>query len=630
MQLAADMETAGSSLVRRSIVALVAVGCFVAVFGARVAYVDRFGTDLPMWDQWDAESELLLLPHLEGRLRLADFFIPHNEHRIVPTKMLALALLMANGQWDGRLECAANAVLYALLAVAVCLYGRRMIAPRWHVVWSLAILALFAAPIAWHNIIGGFHTQQPFLIGFSLAAIAFLSAGRTFSLPWILGMLCSIAALFSMASGLLAPIAVVCMLALSTPPRTLLRRHGMTIAVCATIAALGWMTKTEVPHHAQMRAASIQDFVLGFWRSMQWPVLGVWLFPILAWMPWACLAWRVWKQAGASSRAERVVVGAGIWVLLQFAAAAYARGAGGPWPANRYLDTVAIGLSVNALSLLVFFSRVRMSGWKAALRISLALIAAALFAHGWWRHIDETWRVTGPVLARDHAEAEANTRAYLRSGDIADLKKGTIPYPGAEALVQRLRHEAIRKILPASVRAPLALSASESDASGFGSDAVSPERPAPRGWPVVGSFTETGAPATGEWQSDPVAPGTFNYWLLPLAADSNESTGLSLHLEHADGRPADILIPGSWRKTFAGTSWRKAVISAPDGPVRLLAQDRSADGWIGFGAPVEMATLSCWSYRLGRAGLVLFWVGAGIVVVVGSPVLALARRMMSA
>ncbi|MEO5961670.1 MAG: hypothetical protein ABIZ49_12530, partial [Opitutaceae bacterium] len=76
---------------------------FSIVLGAKWAAVDRFGSDVPMWDQWDAEGAELLTPWFEGGDFVAHLFHPHNEHRVILTKLQNLALALLNGQWDARL-----------------------------------------------------------------------------------------------------------------------------------------------------------------------------------------------------------------------------------------------------------------------------------------------------------------------------------------------------------------------------------------------------------------------------------------------------------------------------------------------------------------------------------------------
>jgi hypothetical protein len=153
-------------------------GLFAFIWGARLAVIDRFGSDLPNMDQWDAEGAKLFLPFLQHRLRVADFFAPHNEHRIACTRALALLLLWLDGQWDARLECVVNAALHAALGVAVFFHLRTLVA-GWRRIALLALVAgFFAAPMSWNNVVAGFHTQQTLLLGFSFATFALLFGAR--------------------------------------------------------------------------------------------------------------------------------------------------------------------------------------------------------------------------------------------------------------------------------------------------------------------------------------------------------------------------------------------------------------------------------------------------------------------
>src|SRR5687767_13003501 len=78
---------------------------FCTVWGTKLAVLDRFGTDLPFWDQWSKEGDDLYPAWLEERPVWRTLFAPHNEHRIAPTLALNLGLVIAGGQWDARVQC---------------------------------------------------------------------------------------------------------------------------------------------------------------------------------------------------------------------------------------------------------------------------------------------------------------------------------------------------------------------------------------------------------------------------------------------------------------------------------------------------------------------------------------------
>ena len=207
-----------SSRFAQAMTVMLALALFCLVFGSKLAVIDRFGSDLPNWDQWDAEGAQMFLPYSQHRLGFLDFFTPHNEHRVACTRALAFGLLLLNGQWDARLECVANAGLHSALALAIFLYGRALLGRRWRGVWFATVAALTALPIAWQNVLGGFHSQQYFLLWFSLAALALLLTAPPWTGRWWGGVACAALALFSMGSGLLAAGVAAAVLADQRPP----------------------------------------------------------------------------------------------------------------------------------------------------------------------------------------------------------------------------------------------------------------------------------------------------------------------------------------------------------------------------------------------------------------------------
>jgi hypothetical protein len=57
------------------------------------------GDDLPLDDQWNSEGAWMYPRVLDGTFNVHELFAPHNEHRIVWTHLLNLALFKMNGQW---------------------------------------------------------------------------------------------------------------------------------------------------------------------------------------------------------------------------------------------------------------------------------------------------------------------------------------------------------------------------------------------------------------------------------------------------------------------------------------------------------------------------------------------------
>ena len=109
--------------------AVLPLSLFLLVFGTKLAVIDRYGSDMPFWDQWAKEGELLYAPWFERGELWHNLFLPHSEHRMAPTLALNLGLVVAGGQWDARTQCVADAALDAAIAVGLFVWARRRLEP---------------------------------------------------------------------------------------------------------------------------------------------------------------------------------------------------------------------------------------------------------------------------------------------------------------------------------------------------------------------------------------------------------------------------------------------------------------------------------------------------------------------
>ena len=618
-----------NSFVRRlpqfHVVAL-AASLFVIAIGGRWLVLDRFGSDLPVWDQWDAEGLQLLSPWFAKDRFLSHLFEPQNEHRIVVTKLQNLALTLAAGQWDARLQCAANAALAAGFAVALWLLARRWTPPASHPGLFVIIAALFALPFAWHNIIGGLHSAQHWLLWSALLCLWLLPFARPWSKSWFVGALAAIAGLFTLGSGAIAAALVVGLLGLRWwQGHATLRTVWPALAVAAAAVVAGVLTRVEVSYHAQLKATTLAEFLLSMARGLQWPDASprAWLVAGFLWLPWLLVTARAFRRVNPESdRIAQTIAVIGGWIVLQLLATAYARGAGAGYPAPRYMDTLAFGTATNAIALAWLFS--------AASRRWPTFAVWTLFAGGWLavvgfglhRLTKSAWNDALPASHRYVKAAEFNARLYLATGDRTALASSDIPYPGADNFIHRVSRPGIAPLLPASIRPGLPLLTANPGHSGFelipaGS---TPPRLLPSGHPRLPWVTCSSLPAdagtsgTGDWHSAPIS-AVLSGWLEFYIAGSPGEAGLSLELRDAKTGAVlrTIALPAS-----AALSWRPFHTQAPRQPFVIAARDSSPDTGFAFSAPVEMSTLSYWAMRGCQSALVLIVIGAGAAFVVGA------------
>lgn len=428
-----------------------AVALFGIILGAKWMTIDRFGSAMPDADQWDAEGQHLLIPWFEEGNISRVLFQPHNEHRVVLTKLQALGLVIANGQWDARLEAVSNALLHAALGVALWWLARGWVASRWHAALFLLMATLFGLPLGWENTLGGFHSQQYWLLGLSFAALVALPFARPWSAAWWAAASAAALALLAMGSGFFAALMVLALGGFRVlRGDTSLRDSWPTLALAGLLALVGAVTRVDVPAHAMFHAHSATEFLLYCLRSLAWPVRGHDEVGVLLWAPWVAIAVHVFRSR--NDRSAQTLALLGSWILLQILATAYARGADANYPAPRYTDTVALGAAINAVALAWWLSRVR--GLLAPVGGLVWLVTLAI---GLGQTTDRTLRHEIPEKTRYYRAAETHLKGYLATNDPAQLAFPDIPYPDAAVLIDRLGHRGLRAALPVEVRPPSSL-----------------------------------------------------------------------------------------------------------------------------------------------------------------------------
>lgn len=593
----------------------------LCILGSRWATVYRFGSDIPEWDEWDACAMHALLPYEEGRNVVSELWAPHNEHLIVPTKLLGLALVRLNGQWDQRVEAVTNATLAALFAAGLLLWARKRVPPLFVPSLVLLIACCWGLPLAWQNVMGGFHSQQFFLQGCALLTLTLLPFTRPGSGRWWLGLGASLLGLVSMGSGLVAPAVVLGLLLLAWLRGD--RRFAeirITSVACLTVILLGLAIKPRIPLEDPSHAHSVGEFLSTLLRSLRWPTPLPLPFFVLIWLPWGWLVlrWLTGRDSAPQRRDGLVLLGLGTWVLLQCLAASLLRGAGAPEPASRYLDVLLLGSVTNLLAL-AWLQRTQAGRPRAWLPVILSLAWLALFGHGALNQAAASLKSDLPQLPPYFRSSERSVRNFVLSGDPRTLETDRIPYPNPAVLRDRLERPYLRSLLPASCREPIGpLGAGE----GSGFLAAAPEaRESGHGLPSSlpalgrafsrGSFGPGGNADTGEWRSGPFlsqAP-----WLRIEMAGTLGDPGIALELLDADdGRVLERIQP---LKT-TGEAWRPAHVRNPGRPFVLRARDSSRFGWLAFGPPSAMNTGSHLALRacllspwLLAASLLLFLAG---------------------
>lgn len=424
-------------------------GLLCLLLAVRLWVVHDYGSATPFWDQWDAQAAFLFDPWLRGTLGWADLAGAHNEHRILATRLLALALLAANGSWSPLLEMTVNAFLNVAALGLVLVLAWRAAEPR-SLPWLLpAAFVAFLLPHGWENILSGFQSQFYFVVLFAAGALWWLAVAAPFSARWWGGVGLAVLAYFSLASGAFTFAAAAATLAL----RGLVGGGRRDLAAALLAAALFLAAAAATPTlaaHAPLKAKSLVEFMSGAAVALSWP-FGSPLLALLRNVPGFLLVASAVRSRLPAGDRRWFLVALCAWATGQELSLAYAR-----TPdvlASRYLDLHAMAFFANAAALAALLAS-HAGRWR---RI-LGLAAGAWLLSGAIAFLSPAPHLARALVAKHEAseQQERHLRDYLRSGDRAALRAlpfFALPYPNADRLADIVASPQVRAILPPSLHA---------------------------------------------------------------------------------------------------------------------------------------------------------------------------------
>jgi hypothetical protein len=570
---------------------------FLVVFSASLFFMQQNPVTAPFWDQWDVEASWLYVPYHEGGLSWRSMFSHANEHRAFFTRLLALDLLIVNGQWDPRLQQVVNAGMHAL--TAVLLVTVLWIAnQRRHLDLLVFIGALsFAPPFAWENILLAIQSAAYLLVLFSILSLWLVTMYPPGKGAWLLGWACAVCALLTFANGIIVPVAIMGVVAMKCLSARAGWRELAANAAAATFVLVSGIAMLSPPlsHHAPLRAASIADFAGALAHNLSWPWTAQPWSSLLLWLPMiAMLAGALWRR-GRTSELERFAVGLAIWVVLNAAVLAYGRGAGAASPATRYMDYLSIGFVANAMALVAALRRVRAATVARGAVIAIMACWLVWVSAGVDRLVRQTLNDV-PAWRQSFANHAVNIRRLMVSRDYTQFLPlaplAQLPYPEPGRLTTLLQDNYIQQILPSGVRASLAVEPRISTNNAF--TLQQPQRGVPhdplgRAW---WSLSDQGRKAVGRLESQPIAcrPGTR------LKLEVSGYLGWQhqyLALEELSSGREHVVQPSR----LAREGWEPVVLRCPAEPFAVVAIDEAADSWFGFREPIEV----------GRASALVEW-----------------------
>ncbi len=587
---------------------LIALAC--VILGAKFVQIDRYGSDLPFWDQWDGEGVFIIRPFHDGGRAAHDLVAAHNEHRILFTRLLAFGLFAVNDhQWDARVELLANAAVHTLAALLLAGLALRMLPGGPATAYVAIVACFFCTAVDWENTLGAFQSQFYFLILFSGLHLGATLMATPRSWMWWLAPLAGAAALFTMGSGALSAAAILGATGLrALRDRRLTRDDLWVLTINALLVIAGALLRVAVPGHHSLRAPDLAGGLESWFRQLAWPVMTPWAAP-LGLMPPLAMGWAYFRgRIGGASVLG--LLGACGWFWLQAAVLAYARGANLGCYASRYTDLLITGVLLNLLVLITLAAHARAARrwcW-VALTVLFTGVALAGLSH-------EDFMVRQavlPVLPRLNEARIAAVRSYVANRDPAFFRAdriGNLPYPSAARLAQVLDVPALRAALPASVRAPVTFAdepGSTVNFSNFPPAGVSGEIPSGlQAWATISSGEVPSSPA--HFLSEPFEIDHRRVSIFVAGTSPGEAIHLSLIDDQGRRhKPLDSALSPTMR-------WRQVNFISPKGRGRLEVS--VTGGWFAFTQPATQTVPSHFAAKAAQGGGWLLAIGAGFYLV---------------
>lgn len=584
-------------------VALIGLG--LAVFSGRLVWVAAAATDVPYWDQWDAEAAQLFLPYLADGDWWAAIWRAHNEHYIVGSRLIAVGLLALNGQWDPLLEMVVGAGIAAGCSSVMLNVGRGLpAAGRW--IWAGVLLLVGVLPFGWQNTLFGFQTQVYLMMFAGVVALRQATATRGVFAASLATAIALMAA-FSMAGGLLlaVPLSLLALLNLWVSPRRPGAAAGL-LAGSVVLVILGWVTRHEVPGHAFLRIDDYASFVAVFTTYLAWPLSPGWFWFIPMMGPVTILAARRWRDRRFEPAAAFALCICA-WGASLAGTLAWSRG--GQYPVgteapSRYLDMLVVVPLGNTLALLILVQDAAFTRMGSVIRpiaaTWLAALVAAFSLTGFGAHGESMIAKLGDPTATARVVTGAE-RAGAVSPKMKELLEAQV-FPSFTTLWDLLHNSHLRPVLPASLQPPLATTW-RTDGGELRGTAI--DQP---GVPVHGvfytSFVGRGPHRVERVQTEPYAVSSGG-----VICDVFVSAGAvgTIELRAMDGL-------WSWSRDFGEVTpsrWVALTAMPPAGcPVQLVITSESVAGgvvvspprWISRGSAAVRALLAA------RRGLVVLGV----------------------
>jgi hypothetical protein len=355
------------------------------------------------------------------------------------------------------LQMTVNAFICATYAcgLAFCLWhflGRKN---GWLVCCLLA--PFFALPYAGENAIWAISSLGNFVNIFALATLVGLGSAKPGSRWWWMGLAAAIMGLFTVASGLLAPAAVGGLMILRViKNRRIERRNLITLVSCLVVVGLGLSLGVTAEVDLPLRAHSLTEFTSDLVRNLTWLFFDAPGPAGFIFLPLVLLIVLYFRRDFQESRAAELLLGLGLWSVLQSVALAYGRANyGGDFPVSRYLDILNVFVIASLFASVLLAQFWLRGAFSTKLTLFLPLVFSAVIFFGLCRIsqiVVDNLLVPTRMM---NLVAEERVGTFMATGDKRELFEKPTVRPDPEVVLGVLQNAKLQTILPAVCLPPV-------------------------------------------------------------------------------------------------------------------------------------------------------------------------------
>lgn len=168
----------------------------VCAYVFHFCWVANYAVDCPFWDDW------CFFPESSVKWIMAF----HSEHRVVTTKLLILILYQIDG-WNIEHHLILNFVLFGIIVILAVTFFTRVI-PGWRPWHAAGFCTFLLSPVLCEVHLWAMCASWHFAILFSLVALLLMFSGETSYLRLIAATIALVFAAYSIATGLVAALAI--------------------------------------------------------------------------------------------------------------------------------------------------------------------------------------------------------------------------------------------------------------------------------------------------------------------------------------------------------------------------------------------------------------------------------------